>query len=44
MKIEEIKLTPKFEVTPQVKPGLYKHYKGGLYEVQSVGLDSESHR
>lgn len=27
---------------PQIKPGLYRHYKGGLYEVLSIATHSES--
>ena len=42
--IEPIKLSPKFEVEPKVKNGIYKHYKGALYQVLNVGLDSESHK
>lgn len=32
------------QVNPKVKVGNYRHYKGGEYEVLSVGLDSETLR
>ncbi len=25
-----------------IKPGVYRHFKGGIYEVVSIALDSES--
>lgn len=31
-------------VTPSVKTGTYRHYKGGIYEVLYIGLESETLR
>lgn len=30
--------------TPDIKKGTYRHYKGGLYEIVGVSLDTETLR
>jgi hypothetical protein len=34
--------TPKNEVHPVTVPGIYAHYKGGLYRVVGTALNSET--
>jgi hypothetical protein len=32
-----------FDDLPIIEPGLYRHYKGGIYNVLGVGCNTEAH-